>query len=403
MGSPVAVVFRTIVFVGLAYFVFKQVQRYLKNEDAPFFSYKKFLDTPMDPYPVFTFCLEEGDGIYDEEYLSSMGFTGKDYQSFLSGNDSIDQTNQTKLNQLDFNNAMIKFETIVSKYMIIGQNSSGGGAMVSWMADTDGKNVSIFPPMYKSYQDPQKLCFTRNNSWGPQGVRSHEYIYMNGTLLKMMHGKIRIYHHQKDQLQKRICKYIISKEIEEIDFQLLEFWVSQVNVLRKRVNANDPCDPDVIDDLAVLKTTMKQINCTPPFWTSMIPKEIAFSTCNSSSQLKAVSDVLKAPDKLMGIFNQYTEPCIKLASIVTFQEKAKNHEKDPNSFVLVFNYLEEMYQEIRNEKDFDMEMFWSSVGGFIGMFLGYSLWQCPEMLFSCKFLQWKKKKIDQTSMINSKF
>ena len=191
---------------------------------------------------------------------------------------------------------------------------------------------------------------------------------------------------------KRICKYIISKDIDEINFGMLEFWVSQVNVLRKRVDANEICDPDVIDDLAVLETTMKQVNCTPPFWNSILPKNnYSFPPCDSLTKLKEVSDVLKAPDKLMGIFNQYTGPCIKLSSVVTFQEKAKNKEKDPNSFVLVFNYLEEMYQEIRNERDFDMEMFWSSVGGFIGMFLGYSLWQCPEMLFTCKFLRKKKK------------
>ena len=274
--------------------------------------------------------------------------------------------------------------------MIIGQDASGSGAMVSWIAATASKNKSISPPMYKSYQDPQKLCFTRNNSWGPQGVRSHEYIYMNKTLLKEMSGKLRIYHHQTDQLQKRICKYIISKEIEDIDFQMLEFWVSQVNILRKRVDANEICDPNVIDDLAVLETTIKQINCTPPFWKSMLPENNSFPTCNSPTQLKHVSDILKAPDKLMGIFNQYIGPCIKLSSIVTFQEKAKNKEKDPESFVLVFNYLEEMYQEIRNERDFNLEMFWSSVGGFIGMFLGYSLWQCPEMMFTCKFLRKRK-------------
>ena len=287
---------------------------------------------------------------------------------------------------------MIKFENLVPKYTIIGQNASGGGAMVSWMASTDENNDNVFPPMYKSYQDPQKLCFTRNNSWGPQGVRSHEYIYMNKTLISSMKGKLRVYHHQEDQLQKRICKYIISKEIEEISFQMLEFWVSQVNVLRKRFDANEACDPEVIDDLAVLQTTMKQVNCTPPFWRSLLPKATGFPICNSSAQLKIVSDILKAPDKLMGIFNQYIGPCLKLASIVTFQEKLKNHEKDPDSFVLVFNYLEEMYQEIRNERDFNMEMFWSSVGGFIGMFLGYSLWQCPEMMFSCKSLNKKKKK-----------
>ena len=102
--------------------------------------------------------------------------------------------------------------------MIIGQDASGSGAMVSWIAATANKNKSISPPMYKSYQDPQKLCFTRNNSWGPQGTRSHEYIYINKTLLNEMSGKLRIYHHQTDQLQKRICKYIISKEIEEIEY-----------------------------------------------------------------------------------------------------------------------------------------------------------------------------------------
>ena len=110
MGSPVAIAFRTIVFIGLTYFIIKQVDRYMKNEDAPFFSYKRFLDTPMDPYPVFTICLEEGNGVYDERYLSTFGFTENDYQSFLSGNDSIDETNRTKFNEIDFDKALIRFE-----------------------------------------------------------------------------------------------------------------------------------------------------------------------------------------------------------------------------------------------------------------------------------------------------
>ena len=122
----------------------------------------------------------------------------------------------------------------------------------------------------------------------------------------------------------------------------------------------------------------------------MLPKNNSFPTCNLPSQLKVVSDILKSPDKLMGMFNQYTGPCTKVSFVVTVQEKTKNKEKDPQSFVLVFNYLEEMYQEIRNERDFNLEMFGSSVGGFIGMFLGYSLWQCPEMLSRCKLLRKRK-------------
>merc|ERR1712122_328138 len=109
----------------------------------------------MDPYPVFTFCFEEGIGIYDGKYLSTFGFTEDEYQSLLSGNDSIDERNLTVFNEIDFDNALIRFEDIVTKYMIIGQDASGSGAMVSWIAATANINKSISPPMYKSYQDPQ--------------------------------------------------------------------------------------------------------------------------------------------------------------------------------------------------------------------------------------------------------
>ena len=178
---------------------------------------------------------------------------------------------------------------------------------------------------------------------------------------------------------------MICKDIRDIDFGMIEFWVSQVNVLRIRVDGNIPCEPELNDDQAVLETIMKEVNCTPTYWKTMIPKEKYFPDCTSFKDLKDIHDVLKAPDKLMGIFMQYTPPCNKLASIVTFQEKTKNPDEDDNSLLLVFNYLEEMYQEVTNKRDFDMEMMWSSVGGFIGMFLGYSLWQCPDMVMGCQF------------------
>ena len=33
------------------------------------------------------------------------------------------------------------------------------------------------------------------------------------------------------------------------------------------------------------------------------------------------------------------------------------------------------YQEIKNEKELSFEMLWSSIGGFVGMFIGYSMLQ----------------------------
>ena len=390
MGKFINATFRFIIFAVMTYFIVKQIIRYFKNNDSPVFAYTRFLDKAKDNYPVFTFCIEEGAGIYREDNLESLGLTGMEYQNFLSGK-NVDKANETRLHEIDFDSTMLQLEKIVPSFKIIAQNATGGGEMVTWKASKDEIKPNPFPPMYKSYQDPEKLCFSRNNSYGPQGIRAHEYLMLNRTLLRAMNGKLRVYHHQTNQALKRICKYVISKDVGEIDFGMIEFWVSQVNVLRKRVDANEPCNPDINDDQAVLETTLKKVNCTPPYWKTMMSQENDFSNCNSSTQLKEIHSVLKAPDKLMSIFTQYTPPCDKLASIVTFQEKDKNPDNDDDSLLLVFNYLEEMYQEITNKRDFDMEMMWSSVGGFVGMFLGYSLWQCPEMLLGCTFVKTLKK------------
>ena len=54
-------------------------------------------------------------------------------------------------------------------------------------------------------------------------------------------------------------------------------------------------------------------------------------------------------------------------------------------------YSERKYQEIVNTRDFGMDNFWISVGGFVGLFLGYSLSQIPELLASIPSLFRKRK------------
>ena len=51
-----------------------------------------------------------------------------------------------------------------------------------------------------------------------------------------------------------------------------------------------------------------------------------------------------------------------------------------NQFIIEFVYTEEQYQEIENVKDVSFETFWSGIGGFVGIFLGYSMMQFPELI-----------------------
>ena len=74
---------------------------------------------------------------------------------------------------------------------------------------------------------------------------------------------------------------------------------------------------------------------------------------------------------------------------------------DKGYFRLTIPYATDTFQEIRNVKDFGFETLWSSAGGFVGIFLGYSLLQIPE-LFE---IDWKKywKKMKQVSCLTKLF
>ena len=59
---------------------------------------------------------------------------------------------------------------------------------------------------------------------------------------------------------------------------------------------------------------------------------------------------------------------------------------------MMFSYEDNVYEEIQNTKSFGLESFVSGVGGFIGIFLGYSILQIPELLglLTCLMLNLKQ-------------
>ena len=63
---------------------------------------------------------------------------------------------------------------------------------------------------------------------------------------------------------------------------------------------------------------------------------------------------------------------------LVIQSKPESH--DGKHITIRVSYLESTYQETENVQDFTFEMFFSSLGGFIGIFLGYSMLQIPELL-----------------------
>ena len=98
--------------------------------------------------------------------------------------------------------------------------------------------------------------------------------------------------------------------------------------------------------------------------------------CSASHQLKDVYYHIKDP---VGIMKLYDPPCDEMQSPVDVKEVILNGRKRM-SLQLVIRYSTEIYQEIQNFRDYNLDTIWSSVGGFVGIFLGYSLLQLPDLL-----------------------
>ena len=73
----------------------------------------------------------------------------------------------------------------------------------------------------------------------------------------------------------------------------------------------------------------------------------------------------------------YISPCTQMEISGKFDREEDNEWEDPR---IKFLYDESDYEEMTNTKGFDFESFVSGVGGFIGIFLGYSILQIPDLL-----------------------
>ena len=82
--------------------------------------------------------------------------------------------------------------------------------------------------------------------------------------------------------------------------------------------------------------------------------------------------------------NRFHESCTEMTIVSSIQFGSTTLETEKRRFEIKVNHLTESYQEIANKKDFSGEALWSSIGGLVGIFLGYSMMQVPDSFLALK-------------------
>ncbi len=103
---------------------------------------------------------------------------------------------------------------------------------------------------------------------------------------------------------------------------------------------------------------------------------MSLSLDETANQLQNVSHHSKESAHMMSL---YDPPCVEMQITVSVQQKNQKRRFENRGLHISISYSTETYQEINNVRDYDLERLWSSIGGFIGIFVGYSLLQVADL------------------------
>ena len=365
--------------------VLTQVLRYATNEDSSSINYKSFNKNPEDEYPTFSICLlstpwHKLQHIFDTDLIEKHAINSVEWNKLQKGQAIERKRWNTKLDISNF--SMIDDDEFVpqfNKFLRMFVNKA-----ITFEAKNETQSISFLNheqeneswPFFLSYADPDTKCFTRRQEYETDLIRTNDRIWMNLDYLKETKISIQVYFHHTGQLTRSLGKPYFNMYGMELDNSnsRITLKLSHVSVLRKRENSQIPCDQELKDDDKRFRDEIiNQVGCIPNYWKSLVSNNNHFKTCETSNEMSEIFYYLMNKDEILSLYDQ---PC----NYMKVSVGALQQPYYPNYILLELAYMDESYQEFINAREFDIESFWAGVGGFVGMFLGYSLLQIPETL-----------------------
>ena len=392
-------IFQIVCITLTIYMTIQQVQRFMKNEDVSAFLISHFNKFPKDTYPSISICLSRlGASGYNRTYLNTeLGIEHTDYQNYLNGvpwiyeyppnNPNYYASYETIKNMsfIDFNKAFFNVFAITRFLQEVDGKTRYWGSEKLKKYNTNPNYGAFPPPIYISHMDSDMVCLSRNTSLDKQGsIRNLDKLLFSLDKLTSWGDPvyIQIYVHQPHHLLSNfdMPKYAI--KVDNIDggnYQT-DVEITDVQVLRKRKDANDPCDPKLeYQDVVLRDSITNRAGCMPVYWNHLLNNVVGLSQCKTLEELNRVKKDL---DNYKYILKSCGSPCSRMTSRTTIIRGNVKSGKKPKSIEISFKYLTETYNEIINQRDFGVESLWSSIGGFVGIFVGYSVVQIPDFTYA---------------------
>ena len=290
-------------------------------------------------------------------------------------------------------------------------------ALMEEMARLDSDSLE------KVYQDPTRKCYSprvdrflkkkkeRITLNLPLIAETFESIGQSGSSVTPF---VEIHVHLQGQFLRTIGKDIASYILDDFfadcprngwayfggtcHGRSISFDLSQVTLLKSRHNSKVQCDADLIDeDTMFLKTVLDRagIRCIPMYWNSIIKNKLNYSECTTDLQYKKIVEATSGFASYENIRGSFNPPCKEMMIMTNVRLEPGRQSRfynivDTSWGIVAYDemlyldidirHVSERYQAIINKRGFSGESCWAGIGGFVGIFVGVSLMQVPELL-----------------------
>ena len=391
----------TLACFGLAgYMALLQFQAYVSNDDSSVVSYKEFDGYTDDEYPTFTVCLVGEGGTILDQTVNGKSIDRLRYYRTLIGKYEDDRN----FSLIRFEDRAIDILPIIKTFNSVtkqGRVIRKKGLFV----DTNSN-----PPFVTTYNDPNHVCYTKTEKDENGILLRYDYLELNGADMMRSFNNYDMYFfvHQKGQLLKKlgepdfVLKHETVKKTKDNVSYKVKMRVNAVDVLTKRPDAEIPCNVSLHDvDSRWISNAVDALGCIPAFFkrfstnTTLPAEEVTKLECTKEQYLRFNKNFI--PDYNFGqIASMYLQPCSQIHYIVTSTDSLIDEKEVKDIYLdlisstskklgkveIKIEYAILEFRETKNYRAFGVLSLWSQIGGFIGIFLGYSLLQVPDLIGS---------------------
>ena len=195
--------------------------------------------------------------------------------------------------------------------------------------------------------------------------------------------EIQIFIHHPGQLIQHLDNPIFRSSFTDYqDDKILLLKLSQSVIVIGRADYNDPCNRSIDNNYDeylirdIIYDNDNGSNCVPSYWRKTIKDGSKLQICKSREKHQTIYCYTQNWTHVM---HTRSRPCVDMYNIIGWNW-LDVESGSSNEVQIKLHYEDQTYQELTRNAAFDLMTLISNIGGFWGIFLGYSMMQLPVTL-----------------------